>query len=72
MTPYFKLTCSCPEENEWVKPIMKGYQMECCDCGLVHEIDFKVIKIMKRFKDGTKLVRNANEKYSVMFRARRL
>lgn len=23
---------------------MKGYRMMCCDCGLVHEIDFFVIK----------------------------
>ena len=33
-----------PEEREWVKPKMKGYRIMCCDCGLVHEFDFKVIK----------------------------
>jgi len=33
-----------PEEGEWVKPIMKGYKMMCCDCGLVHKLDFKVIR----------------------------
>ncbi len=33
-----------PEDREWVRPVMKGYRMGCCDCGLVHVIDFKVIK----------------------------
>ena len=32
------------KEGEWVRPVMKGYKMKCCDCGLVHKIDFKVIK----------------------------
>lgn len=31
-------------ENEWIRPTMKGYKMACCDCGLIHELDFKVIR----------------------------
>lgn len=31
-------------DGEWVKPVMKNYRMKCCDCGLVHRIDFKVIR----------------------------
>lgn len=30
-------------DGEWVRPIMKGYRMRCCDCGLVHVLDFKII-----------------------------
>lgn len=30
--------------GEWVHPVRKGYLMKCCDCGLVHRIDFKLIK----------------------------
>lgn len=30
-------------DNEWIKPVMRGYRIKCCDCGLVHEMDFKVI-----------------------------
>ena len=30
-------------EGKYFKPVMKGYRMHCCDCGLVHVIDFKVI-----------------------------
>jgi len=25
-----------------VKPIMRGYRMACCDCGLVHKINFYI------------------------------
>jgi hypothetical protein len=31
-----------PEEAEWVRPVRKGYKMACCDCGLVHGLDFRV------------------------------
>lgn len=27
---------------EWQMPIMRGYQMQCCDCGLVHEVEFHI------------------------------
>jgi hypothetical protein len=30
--------------GEWVQPIPRGYQMACCDCGLVHRLDFRVVK----------------------------
>ncbi len=29
-------------DGDWITPIMRGYRMKCCDCGLVHRIDFKV------------------------------
>lgn len=31
------------KSNEWQMPVMDNYRMGCCDCGLVHNIDFKVI-----------------------------
>lgn len=30
-------------ENEWVQPIKQGYGMACCDCHLVHRLDFRVV-----------------------------
>lgn len=30
------------EPDEWIRPVMEGYKMACCDCGLVHKIDFKI------------------------------
>ena len=37
--------------SEWVCPNPKGYLMKCCDCGLVHEVEFGVV----RFKSETEL-----------------
>lgn len=31
-----------PKSGEWVQPVRKGYKMCCCDCGLVHNVDFRV------------------------------
>lgn len=28
--------------NEWQQPIRNGYKMACCDCGLVHDMDFRI------------------------------
>lgn len=30
-------------DGDRVRPIMKGYRMRCCDCELVHVLDFFVI-----------------------------
>jgi hypothetical protein len=31
-----------PREGEWVQPIEEGYKVACCDCGLVHNVDFRI------------------------------
>lgn len=31
-----------PEEGKWVQPVEQGYKLACCDCGLVHDVDFRV------------------------------
>ncbi len=30
------------EDGEWIQPVKRGYLMACCDCGLVHRIDFRI------------------------------
>ncbi len=32
------------KDGEWVQPIRRGYKMRCCDCSLVHTIDFRIHK----------------------------
>jgi hypothetical protein len=32
------------KDNEWQTPIYKNYKMICCDCGLVHDTDFRIYK----------------------------
>lgn len=36
--------------SKWVSPKMKGYKMECCDCGLIHEIEFDIVKFTGKTK----------------------
>jgi hypothetical protein len=31
-------------DGEWVAPRRRSYFMKCCDCGLVHKMNFKLIK----------------------------
>lgn len=35
--PYEKI-----KAGEWLRPKVKGFKMACCDCGLVHTLDFRV------------------------------
>lgn len=29
--------------SRWVQPRRKGYKLACCDCGLVHAMDFRLV-----------------------------
>lgn len=29
--------------SRWIRPVRMGYRLACCDCGLIHEIDFALI-----------------------------
>jgi len=29
--------------SDWVLPVQTGYRMACCGCGLVHEVDYRVM-----------------------------
>ena len=33
---------------EWVCPKPQGYLMQCCDCGLIHEVESRVAKYEPR------------------------
>ncbi len=39
-----------PEPGEWVQPIKEGYKMACCDCGLVHTMNFRIVKGRVQFQ----------------------
>lgn len=28
--------------TDWIRPLMKGYKIRCCDCSLVHQFQFKI------------------------------
>ena len=39
--------------GERVMPEMQGYRMKCCDCGLVHVLNFEVREVLHQNDDGT-------------------
>lgn len=36
--------------TEWIEPILKGYKLACCDCGLVHNMNFRIRKKYLQFQ----------------------
>jgi len=32
------------KDGEWIRPKRKGYVLECCDCGAIHTLDFRLVK----------------------------
>ena len=32
-------------DGEWFYPRRKGFELECCDCGLVHRFNFKLVDV---------------------------
>jgi len=53
--------------SEWVSPDSEQYFMKCCDCGLVHEMQFKVAK----YSEGDECEFVADAAMQAVFRARR-
>jgi hypothetical protein len=29
--------------GEWTRPRMKDFREQCCDCGLIHRLDFRLV-----------------------------
>ena len=54
-----------PNAGEWVQPISRGYLLTCCDCGLVHSFDFRVVK------NGSRGATIQSPSYHAQFRAYR-
>lgn len=50
MTKRLKQAYYEPQAGEWVQPIRKGYRLACCDCSLVHTMDFRIHKGRIQFR----------------------
>jgi len=37
------MTYLTPKAGEWVQPVRTNYRLQCCDCGLVHRMDFRIV-----------------------------
>lgn len=36
--------------GEWVSPRHRGFKLQCCDCGLVHTWEFRVVDGAVQFR----------------------
>lgn len=36
--------------SRWVQPVVRGYLLSCCDCHLVHHMDFRIHKGRIQFR----------------------
>lgn len=58
--------------TRWQMPVMRGYLMACCDCGLVHEMEFEAVLVGRKKTNGYIEVESLDpSKYRVRMRARR-
>jgi len=59
--------------TRWISPRPGIYRMACCDCGLVHDIDFRAAKVVKGNpeKEDWEYIELDPKKYRVIFRAKR-
>jgi hypothetical protein len=59
--------------TRWVPPVMTGYRLICCDCGLSHDMEFVVVKVLRHNEDGTWEHSDPldSDRYRVLFKARR-
>jgi hypothetical protein len=54
----------CPKrlkDGEWTVPVMRGYRMRCCNCGLVHKVDFEFFENGIRFRARRESEREGRE-----------
>lgn len=49
-------------------PVMNGYHMSCCDCGLVHTISFKAIRVLEEKGEATRFQYLPKKEYRVVFK----
>lgn len=58
--------------SDWIQPVMTGYKMGCCDCGLVHNMEFVAVRASAKNPDGTFEYEELDTtEFRVTFRAQR-
>ena len=55
---------------DWVCPKPKGYLMQCCDCELIHEVDFRVVRYESEDSEVYKVVDDPNLQAQMRLRRR--
>lgn len=56
--------------SEWVNPKLDSFLFKCCDCELIHQLQFGVF-LKRNEKRGAYEIFNLPDNFGVKFRARR-
>jgi hypothetical protein len=59
-----RITYDVISYGEWTRPRMRNFREQCCDCGLIHRLDFRIV-------DGRTGARARLRGLQVEFRIRR-
>jgi hypothetical protein len=58
--------------GEWTRTRMRNFREQCCDCGLIHRLDFRIVDAREGVSPrGTKGRSRASSRLQVEFRTRR-
>lgn len=58
--------------SDWVSAHpTEPYKMACCDCGLVHEVEFVASEVAARTRNGWMKFKDLSVPFRVLFRVRR-
>lgn len=73
MAKFKKIKAQDDGWSEWELPVMEGYRIGCCDCGLVHDMDFKIVWVIEDDNGNNTILdhRIVGATQRVMIRARR-
>lgn len=73
MAKFKKIEANEDGWSDWELPIMEEYKMACCDCGLVHDVDFKIVWTAEDENGDVTILhhRIIGAKQRVMIRAKR-
>jgi len=62
-----RLTYDVISYGEWTRPRMRDFREQCCDCGLIHRLDFRIVDERRATRSG----RPGRRGLRVEFRTRR-
>lgn len=73
MPKYEQVMQNGDDFSDWRTPRMTEYKLACCDCGLVHDMEFRVMEVVEDHGRGWKTVQEPDDDkdFVVQFRAKR-
>jgi hypothetical protein len=59
--------------GEWTRPRMRDFREQCCDCGLIHRLDFRIVDAKGRSRPSSRSKGRSrpSSRLHVEFRTRR-